>query len=286
MSVTLVIRFTNANTSGPNLQDLDIVVTEEQIKTVNSNFVKREIRNQNQYCSNKRLKLIYNGRVLNDKIDFQKDVINARRGQEDDSYSERIYIHCVVGEVLTKAQLNEENKLDNQERGPSTAPQAIGFDRLLQQGFSQQDINDLRLQFEQIYNLGGDQGNSQINDLEEEEARQHRLRMLEERWIELTVNPNGTGEGPGGPSPSGGANNQADNTAEEPMTHTLPPQQDLEEDHNIDLLLGLLIGVFLGTIGIVFIVGDDTVFSKPQKMAIIAGLFINFSIAIVRGQWI
>lgn len=66
----------------------------------------------------------------------------------------------------------------------------------------------------------------------------------------------------------------------------VPPQAELDGYHNEDLLLGLLIGVFLGVVSIIFIVVDDTVFNKRQRMAIIAGLFINFSIAIVRGQWI
>lgn len=254
--------------------------------------LKQKIRNHNEYCSNKRLKLIYNGRVLNEYFNFATDLKLSTEGNE----TPRVYIHCVIGEELTRDQLTKENQLDNRQITRTTNPEVIGFDRLLQQGFTQEDVNDLRAQFEQIYNL--DQPTSQINDLEEEENRQNYIRQLEERWIELTVNPNGTNAASAGSGTRGGGGAAASNAAtaagagtggadgrEETMTHPVP-QAELEDNHNEDLLIGLLVGVFLGVIGIIFIVADDTVFNKRQKMAIIAGLFINFSMAIVRGQWI
>lgn len=280
MNFTLVIRFIDSN-KGQNIKDYEI----DADSTITYQKLKQTIRTNHEYCSNKRLKLIYNGRVLNEYFNFNTDL----KVPQVDSQTPRVYIHCVIGEELTLDQLSKENQLDNQEVTRTTQPEIIGFDRLLQQGFTQEDINDLRAQFEQIYNL--DQPHSQINDLEEEENRQNYIRQLEERWIELTVN---TGEGPGraGASVGAGSNTQGapgaateETREEETMTHPVP-QAELEDNHNEDLLIGLLVGVFLGVVGIIFIVADDTVFNKRQKMAIIAGLFINFSMAIVRGQWI
>lgn len=277
-SFTIIVRYIDSN-KGQNIKDLEIPTD----GTLSYQKLKQSIRQSNPYCSNKRLKLIYNGRVLNEYFNFTNDLtINAETG--------KVYIHCVIGEELTRDQLSKENQLDNREITRSTNPEIIGFDRLLQQGFTQEDINDLRSQFEQIYNL--DQPSAQINDLEEEERRQNYIRQLEERWIELTIggnnNPNGTSGSSiniDNPTRPGDGNNNVDTNAEETMTHPVP-QAELEDNHNEDLLIGLLVGVFLGVIGLIFITADDTVFNKRQKMAIIAGLFINFSIAIVRGQWI
>lgn len=256
---TIIVRFIDSN-KGEQIRDLE--VTDNSFHLGN---IKKTIREKIDYASNKRLKLIYNGRVINDKFKFT-----------DLKFTDhKCYVHCVIGETLTIKQLNEENELDNAEVKQTTQPQVIGFDRLLNQGFNQQDIDQLRSQFESIHNIDRT-SNQPINDLEEEEQRQNYIRQLEERWIELTVNP------------SGGTTTRAAIDEEqngETITRNVP-SVELEEDHNKDLLLGLLVGVFLGIVGGLFLVCDDTIFNKRQKMAIIAGLFINFSMAIVRGQWI
>ncbi|CAH6718234.1 DSC E3 ubiquitin ligase complex subunit 3 [[Candida] jaroonii] len=256
---TIIVRFIDSN-KGEQITDLEISDTVFHLGNI-----KKTIREKIDFASNKRLKLIYNGRVINDKFKFT-----------DLKFTDhKCYIHCVIGETLTIKQLNEENELDNEEIKQTTQPQVIGFDRLLQQGFSQQDIDQLRSQFENIHNI--DRSSDQpINDLEEEEQRQNYIRQLEERWIESTVNP------------SGGTTTRA--TAEdeqngETVTHNVP-SAELEENHNKDLLIGLMIGVFLGIVAGLFVICDDSIFNKRQKMAITAGIFVNFSMAIVRGQWI
>ncbi|KAI5962484.1 uncharacterized protein KGF55_003560 [Candida pseudojiufengensis] len=289
MKLVIVIRFTNALSSHEQIPDLSLPITinldkDDINKLINTSWIKSSIRNKVSQCSNKRLKLIYNGRVLNEKTDFKKDVIEPRLQNllENDS----IYIHCVVGEQLTSQQLQEENKLDNQIPAVSTTPNVIGFDRLLQQGFSRDDVNDLRRQFMSIYGGNGQNNNSNnadIIDVEEDESRQSDLRQLEERWIESTSNNDANTNANTNSASTNNRNNNLNQDTDQPPQTPL----DMDEVHvNEDLLLGFLIGVFLGIISVLFLLVDDTVFNKRQKMAIIAGLTINFSLALVRGLWL
>lgn len=290
MKYTIVIRFTSTSSSVQNVKDLSIPLSinferDDVNKLVNVNWLKATIREKVNGCENKRLRLIYNGRVLNEATNFRKDIFEPKLRQLKllgEQTEEKIYVHCVVGEELTAEQLAEENQLDNKPQQRTTAPEVIGFDRLLQQGFSQEDINDLRRQFVLIYGTNlPSRRTDQINDLEEEEHAQSTIRQLEERWIESTVN---TAE-------PGNASTQAAPSAEAPSNaeQQAPPHplSDLDDAHgNEDLLIGLLVGVFLGVLSLIFIVGDDTICNKRQKMSIIAGVVLNCMFAIVRGSWI
>jgi hypothetical protein len=318
MKFIIRIRFTNSISATQQINDLDLPIsisldTNDVSKLINTKWLKQQIRNKPE-CRSNRLRLIYNGRVLNDNTDFKQEIFlpkvrqtkSVDGDQLDGATSQQsendlvVYIHCVIGEELTREQLNEESQLDNAPQQVSTTPDVIGFDRLLQQGFSQDDINDLRRQFHHIYNINQTPANDQIHDLEEEESRQQTVRQLEERWIESTINGNenstttDSSRARNGEtsttraSATAGANFDPVNTG--PNTNANPepqPQPDIDDvNGNFDLLIGLLVGIFLGVLSVVFVVSDDTVFSKRQKMSILAGLFINFSFAIVRGQWV
>ncbi|KAI5954422.1 hypothetical protein KGF54_002197 [Candida jiufengensis] len=282
MKFIIVIRFTNALSSNEQIQDLSLPISinfdkDDVNKLINTNWLKSSIRSKVSQCTTKRLKLIYNGRVLNEKTDFEKDILKPRLQNLSDNDS--IYIHCVVGEQLTQQQLQEENQLDNQAQAVTTTPNVIGFDRLLQQGFSRDDVTDLRRQFMSIYGAtNSTRSNNDIIDVEEDESRQRDLRQLEERWIESTSNTDANAT----TTTTRNNNNLNQDTDQPPQTPL-----DMDEVHiNEDLLLGFLIGIFLGVISGLFILVDDTVFNKRQKMAIIAGLSINFSLALVRGLWL
>ncbi|EGW34150.1 uncharacterized protein SPAPADRAFT_59564 [Spathaspora passalidarum NRRL Y-27907] len=293
MKFTLVIRFTNSESTSDQVHDLSIPLginfeRDDVNKLVTTNWIKSTIRSKVPQCRENRLRLIYNGRVLNENTDFKKEVFISRLHQEQASTEaptqedeKKIYIHCVIGEKLTQEQLAEENQLDNRPQEVTTTPQTISFDRLLQQGFSQEDVDDLRRQFYSIY--GGSSatrrgGDDQITDVEEEEQRQRRLRELEERWIESTYNTEATDA----PRPQSRRTETQDTDAAPPQ-----PSLDLEESRvNEDILVGFLLGVFLGVIGAVFFLVDDTVFNKRQRMSLIAGLLVNCSLAIARGKWI
>jgi len=299
MKFIIRIRFTNSLSATQQISDLDLPIsisleTNDVSRLINTKWLKQQIRSKPE-CRSNRLRLIYNGRVLNDNTDFKLEIFLPKIRQSKSSDGEEldgatsqqpendliIYIHCVIGEELTREQLNEESQLDNAPQEVSTTPDVIGFDRLLQQGFSQDDINDLRRQFHLIYNINQTSRNDQIHDLEEEESRQQAVRQLEERWIESTINGNEN-------------NTNTSRTAQTPAAPNIDtlnpnpqPQPEIDDvNGNFDLLIGLLVGIFLGVLSVVFVVADDTVFSKRQKMSILAGLFINFSFAIVRGQWV
>ncbi|ODV80077.1 uncharacterized protein CANTADRAFT_21334 [Suhomyces tanzawaensis NRRL Y-17324] len=283
MKLTLVIRFAATEP----IPDLDIPLTinfdKDDVNTlVNAGWIKNVIRSKVPQSTSNRIRLIYNGRVLNDKTNFRLEVLKPPADPSTEPREQQIYIHCVIGEKLTKQQLAEETQLDNRPQEVSTTTQPIGFDRLLERGFSQEDISDLRRQFMMIHadqfptNLGSD-----IHDLEDEEARRHTLRQMEDRWIESTINGdtnNGGEPVPGVPAPSAAGTGEAQQTT---------PLGDLEGwQDNRDILLGVLLGIFLGVIAVIFIQVDDTVFNKHTRAAIYMGFFINWSLGIIRlGLW-
>ncbi|KAK6459092.1 DUF2407 C-terminal domain-containing protein [Scheffersomyces xylosifermentans] len=301
MKFTLVIRFTDTSTSAQQVRDLEIPLSinfdkDDVNRLVSIKWIKNTIRSKVSQCSSNRLRLIYSGRVLNEKTDFRKEIFEPRLrylhseanqsgagSPTPDATEDRIYIHCVIGETLTREQLAAENQLDNTPQAVSTTPNVIGFDRLLQQGFSQEDIDEMRRQF-MLYdsNTASSSGrNDLINDVEEEERNQRAIRLREEMWIESTVNGNSGTQAIG----AAGGNDGGSLAAQQQVP--AQPSADLDDTNgNEDLLLGLLLGIFLGVISIIFLVADDTVFNKRLRMSLIAGIFINFSFAIIRGQWI
>lgn len=313
MQFIIAVRFTTPGEIKEQLKDLEIPISinferDDVNRLINVNWLKFMVRSKVEVCSTRRLRLIYSGRVLNDNTNFKTDILEPKirqllieRQQEERGSvqlvlpppsgiadSLKIYIHCLVGDILTASQLAEEGKLDNGPQERTTTPEVVGFDRLLQQGFSQGDVQDLRRQFQAIYNpndnIGGATGTGDIHDLEEEERRQQHIRQLEDRWIESTVTPAGVdGDTTMRPQVS------TTDTQGLPTQGVEPTQPSLEIDDvngNEDLLVGLLLGVFLGVLGVVFLAADDTVFNQRQRMAIIAGIFINFGISTVRGQWL
>lgn len=291
MKFVIVIRFTGSFDGSDTAGDVEVPINinferDDVNRLISVQWLKKVIREKHPGCSKRRLRLIYNGRVLNELTDFRGEIFGPRLKPRHDSSTppskqEKLYIHCAVGDELTTEQLIQETQWDNAPQQVSTAPAVIGFDRLLQQGFSREDIADLRRQFARVHLDDSARSNPDTNggiaDVEEEEARQSMLRQMEERWIESTVMASEAHPREHGPA-----------LALDPaIAGTSPPNSDtLERDGNEDLLLGLVVGVFLGAVAVVFIALDSSVFSKPQKMAMIAGVFINFSFAVVRGQWL
>ncbi len=168
--------------------------------------------------------------------------------KDNAEFDKRFYIHCLIGDVLNAEELKKENEMDNKVQEQSTTPAPVGFDRLASAGFSQEDISALREQFRQLY------GDLPTN----EDGNGNRdIRQLEERWIDSSVNEADEFNGlNAGSSHLGG---------------------------NEDLLIGILIGCLLGVLSL-FLLKEEQLFSKRQRMAIVAGFIVNFSFALVR-QW-
>ncbi|KAK9485017.1 DUF2407 C-terminal domain-containing protein [Lipomyces starkeyi] len=209
--------------------------------------LKRQIRKARPAdTSRRRLRLIHAGRVLPDTTDLsplvrpivdQHSAVTASLPVGEDGEPLTIWLHCSVGDQLTDEELSRESDTGSQQ-GPSTIPQPLGFDRLRSAGFSDQDIAQLRTQFNRLHGVAA--------GTDSDAARQ-----LEERWID---------EGASAPD-------------------TLPDGSPVGVYE--DLLLGTVVGFFLGLLALFFL-REGSIFTKRQQMAIIAGIIINVSFAILR----
>lgn len=291
MKVEIVVRFTDSGAAGTQFRDLKIPLTinfdrDDVNKLVNASWFKQVIRSRANGTQHRRLRLIYSGRVINDQTNFKTDIFEPRlrhmRESGEPMDELQLYVHCLVGDELTPEQLAHEKELDRKAEEVSTAPQVVGFDRLLLQGVSAQDVADLRRQFHLVYLPEFLEGlpTSGVNDIEEDENRQEFVRQLEERWLESTVN----GTSPPQPSLTATETN-TDGVAVVPSTAAMRAAAELEgTHHNEDLLLGLVLGAFLGVVAFVFLMMDDTMFNKNQKLALVVGILTNVIFAIFRGN--
>lgn len=286
MKLTIVIRFTNSLTTNEQIKDLEIPISinlerDDVNRLVNVKWIKSLIRSKVPQCTRTRLRLIYNGKVLNELADFKKEIIEPRIRTSQGGDTGQFYIHCFIGEELTSEQLNLENELDNTPQQKTTLPEVIGFDRLLEQGFNQEDINDLRRQFMLVYG-GATNGSREVDDIEELEQRSRTMQQLEERWINSTI---------GGSTGPTGAETTVAPTAtegEDVDIEMRQPNIDLDDinGNNEDLIIGLMFGIFLGVVSLVFIVVDDSIFNKRQKISILTGVFLNICLGLIRGEWV
>ncbi len=239
--VNPIIRFSNGV-----LPDLELPST--SANQITSVWIKNKIRNQHPEIKERRLKLIHGGRIISEKTNFLRDVLRinkegASNGSEpEDNEPRKIYIHCLVGDNLTPEELIKENELDATQPEKSTSEAPIGFDRLRTAGFTEQEIADLRRQFSSLY--GGSLAGGDAD-----------VRALEERWIE-------SGAGPGDDEFANAAGSSA-------------------LGGNEDLLLGIMMGFFLGLLSVYFM-RESSLYSKRQRMAILAGLATNCAFSILR----
>ena len=92
------------------------------------------------------------------------------------------------------------------------------------------------------------------------------IRQLEERWIESSAN-----------DPSGLTTVNSRGL----FGLGLAEQGDT---NNRDLLVGVLIGAIFGILSLLLLKEEFRIFNKRTRMAMVAGVLINFSFAIVK-QW-
>lgn len=241
MSFALIIRFSNGLT--------DFRIPDTPIEQISPLLLRHCIRNEFPNTRRRRLKFIYAGRVLNNKTDFGKEILEPAKLHQNEATT-LIYIHCLVGDELTLQQLQEEESLDLNTPQQSTAPAPVGFDRLLSQGFSQRDINELRAQFQQLYA-------NRLNGAD--------MRQLEDRWIDSSVN------------------NEFDDFNNALAEMTRDETSVVTGDNNMNLLVGILLGCFLGVLALFLLKLElGTSFNRKAKMAVIAGVFVNFSFGLIR----
>ncbi|KAF5100952.1 hypothetical protein D0Z00_001083 [Geotrichum galactomycetum] len=260
LAVQFIIKFSDSSLA-------DLALDIEDVSKVSVSSIRRQIRETvGGKTSNRRLRLIHNGRLLNENINIARDVAKVSvKGKEisnnhisssnnnNNNSPKRIYIHCSVGDILDANELLRENELDKKAVVKSTGPELRGFDRLRNAGFTDTDINVLRQQFTSMNGgaAAAAAGRSGTGDpiaipsaVQEEE-----LTRLEEQWINTGVTEDNAANASG-------------------------------NDHLEDLT-GLLIGMFLGVMSLLFL-KEGGLFTARQRRFILGGVFINFLFALVR----
>ncbi|KAH3677166.1 hypothetical protein WICPIJ_009035 [Wickerhamomyces pijperi] len=263
--VSVLIRFSN------NLYtDLQLPVI--KLVDLNISWLRQSVREQNPDLAHRRIRFIHSGRVLNEHTNFiteYHNFVKFNQSSSNEAEQGRFIIHCLIGDIISAEELQQENELDTRNTNQSTTEAPVGFDRLASAGFSPDDITNLRQQFRQIYGDLPINNDSQTNNQDDDddidnEQRRNDIRQLEERWIDSTVNEmdefNQMTQGAG----AGGFTTFSNNG-------------------NEDLLIGILIGCLFGVLSL-FLLKEDGLVNKRQKMAIFAGVIVNFSFGLVR-QW-
>ncbi|KAG0047885.1 hypothetical protein BGZ83_007129 [Gryganskiella cystojenkinii] len=151
-------------------------------------------------------------------------------------------------EVIDEAEdeIEGDEAADGQEElSPVMAPQATGFDRLREAGFSEDEIRSIRRQFHASRGtLTASVGENGI--AADDEDATARARRIEEEWID------------------------------QHGAETLP--EGLEGSYG-EMVWGLMLGFFLGLIALFWF--KEATFSRRQQMGIIAGLTINVGFGVL-----
>ncbi|KAF9115296.1 hypothetical protein BGX27_008298 [Mortierella sp. AM989] len=148
-----------------------------------------------------------------------------------------------------RAEIEEEEETQGEEELSTTMdPQATGFDRLREAGFSEDEIQSIRRQFHAsrgtVTSSVGENGIAV--ELDQDEDARARARRIEEEWID------------------------------QHGAETLP--EGLEGSYG-EMVWGLMLGFFMGLVSLFWF--KEATFSRRQQMGIIAGLMINVGFGIL-----
>ncbi|KAG0315568.1 hypothetical protein BGZ97_008104 [Linnemannia gamsii] len=148
----------------------------------------------------------------------------------------------------TRVGVEEEEEEEDEELSPIMAPQATGFDRLREAGFSEDEIRSIRRQFHAsrgtVTSTVGENGIAV--GLDQDEDASARARRIEEEWID------------------------------QHGAETLP--EGLEGSYG-EMVWGLMLGFFMGLIVLFWF--KEATFSRRQQMGIIAGMMINVGFGVL-----
>ncbi|OLL23938.1 DSC E3 ubiquitin ligase complex subunit 3 [Neolecta irregularis DAH-3] len=123
-AVTIVVRFTSA------LPDLTLNFPNSLVP---AREIKERINKVHPHTSNRRLRLIYSGRLLPDHGPLNQLI-----------HTDHAFVHCSVGDVLSDVESEETLQVQ------ATTPVPVGFDRFRSAGFSDDDISALRAHFQAV----------------------------------------------------------------------------------------------------------------------------------------
>jgi hypothetical protein len=282
----LIIRFT---TSIP-----DLTLPIESPRTTTALALKVLIRQHlpPNYASN-RLRLIFSGKILEDSTSLYQSLslkesappppprstkAQGKQPKRDDDYPpptvRRKYIHCSIGDVLSKSDLEKEVRKAEEVKqallknlSPSSgsttttttaatqhnaqqreqAPQ--GFDRLLQTGFTASDIATLRASFL-----------THLSNTHTPDTMPHgdALRRLEERWLDTDAqNSQSIGADGGG-------------------------VEDEEGTALDDMFWGNIWGYFWPVGALVWGFREEGVWTRRRKIAVFTGVMVNLVFGFAR----
>ncbi|KAI9261594.1 DUF2407 C-terminal domain-containing protein [Phascolomyces articulosus] len=225
----------------------DLIITASPFDSIFD--IKQKIRQSASQTQNKHVRLIRNGRILDDT----RRLCDYGIGKlERDTNSKAkvpppplVYIHCSVSDYIppssrkkpqqqqtSSSSSSSSSTPSNNNDEPQISP-PTGFDRLRESGFSEEDIQGIRARFHRMHGTVGDDNS--------EEARN-----LEEQWI--------------------------DNTSETLADGTV--QGTYKE-----MMWGLILGFFLGIICLFWF--RESVFTRRHQLGIVAGILINISFGVL-----
>ncbi|KAI9287848.1 hypothetical protein BC943DRAFT_342231 [Umbelopsis sp. AD052] len=148
----------------------DLVFTVSPHDTVST--VKNKIRELASRTSDKNIRLIYAGRILESVQPLTHYNIGKIQRAENSKAKipppPPIYIHCSVSDYRP-----EDENIESKNSQPQITP-LMGFDRLREAGFTEEDIRNIRMQFHHLHGTTFDGENTE------------QTRNLEEQWMENT----------------------------------------------------------------------------------------------------
>ncbi|KAG2178913.1 hypothetical protein INT43_001760 [Umbelopsis isabellina] len=156
----------------------DLVFTVSPKESVAS--VKEKIQELAPRTSDKHIRLIYSGRILESSNTLSHYGIGKIQRAENSKAKipppPPTYIHCSVSDYRPE---NDTTETKNSQ--PQITP-LMGFDRLREAGFTEEDIRNIRTQFHHLHGTTFDGENTE------------QTRTLEEQWMENTGEtlPDGT----------------------------------------------------------------------------------------------
>ncbi|RMZ05413.1 hypothetical protein D0860_05971 [Hortaea werneckii] len=267
----------------------DIILTISAPSKTSTLSLKQQIRGElDAPASQSRLRLIHSGKVLQDAAALSKTIsVTLQPPQDTEQKSDkakgkqplreakpaaaRVYIHCSIGDKLSDSELAQENKqakeaddtlvtktalpnlqntTGNGAEQSTTTPAPRGFDRLINAGFTQAEVAQLRTQFLAI------QAHTHTPDTMPSGPD---LLALEERWLDSGSNA----AAGGGEEGAGGFNSEDAGGLE-------------------DMLYGNLMGFFWPMGAIFWLMREEGVWSRRKQIAVLSGFLVNITFGFLR----
>ncbi|KAG2219010.1 hypothetical protein INT45_013773 [Circinella minor] len=147
---------------------------------------------------NMNIRLIYQGRILTENDQPLSHSGIGVRGKDQQQQS--VYIHCSISDYIPRnsksiTTYQENNSNNNNDRGSgqednnytgNQMTRLLGFDRLQEAGFNEEEIRDIRVQFHRLH--GSPNFDGEITE---------QTTAMEEQWMESTgeILPDGLVQG-------------------------------------------------------------------------------------------